>query len=170
MRADTEWQCRQEDMLPLRLRDMGTSSGVVYSSLCTLILLILPATLAALSPSTEATEKEQLGLETTQNSVYALDVLCVQDTLGTRCKSWVSSLARRATRWTCVFPPSRTDDAVITCFRCAWRCLHVAGMCSCRRNGAVKKWQNVPLIRRAVWFCLCLADVAFRQFVKHLFM
>ncbi len=70
-------------MLSLQLRDTRTSSGVVYSSLCTLILLILPATPAAPLPAPhQAAEKKQLGLEMSQSSVYALDVLCVQDTFG----------------------------------------------------------------------------------------
>lgn len=128
MRADTEWQCRQEDMLSLRLRDTRTSSGsgVVYSSPCRFILLSPhPHPPSNRTP----TEKEQLHLETTQNSVL------------------VNLFLR------CVYP-SRTGDAVITCFRCAWCCLPAAGMCSCRQNAAAKKWWNVPLTwGGAVWFC-----------------
>lgn len=119
MRADTEWQCRQEDMLSLRLRDTRTSSGsgVVYSSPCR---FILPSPHPHPPSNRTPTEKEQLHLETTQNSVL------------------VNLFLR------CVYP-SRTGDAVITCFRCAWCCLPAAGMCSCRQNAAAKKWWNVPL-------------------------
>lgn len=144
MRADTEWQCRQEDMLSLRLRDTRTSSGsgVVYSSPCR---FILPSPHPHPPSNRTPTEKEQLHLETTQNSVL------------------VNLFLR------CVYP-SRTGDAVITCFRCAWCCLPAAGMCSCRQNAAAKKWWNVPL----TWGGLSgsatdwLSDVALNQFVKYL--
>lgn len=138
MRADTEWQCRQEDTLSLQLRDTRTSSGVVYSSLCTLILLIAPACdagclllLRLLLLLPRRLQRRSSSAWTRLKTLF-MCWMWVQDTLGTQRRGWVSSLALRATRWTraCFFfPPRRTNDAVITCFRCA--CLALP---TCSRN------------------------------------
>lgn len=91
----------------------------------------LPFTASSSSSSPPwASEKEQLSLDTTQNSVYVLDVG----------PGHIGNTAQGLGELTCsqgnsmnsclfFFSPRRTNDAVITCFRCA--CLALP---TCSRN------------------------------------
>lgn len=135
MRADTEWQCRQEDTLSLQLRDTRTSSGVVYSSLCTLILLIAPACdagcLLLLLLLPRGLRRRSSSAWTRLKTLF-MCWMWVQDTLGTQRKGpgeLTCSQGNSMNSCLVFFPPWRTDDAVITCFRCA--CLALP---TCSRN------------------------------------
>lgn len=169
MRADTEWQCRQEDMLSLQLRDKRTSSGVVYSSLFTFILLI-PACdaghlfllfLLLLLSSPLRLQKRSSSAWRWLRTLFMCWTCSASKTHGEH--SVRAQLLSGQLVNSC-FSPLRTGDAVITCFRCPWRCLHVAGMCSFWQIEAGKKWWKCAFHPEALTLCSC-SDMFCQLFV-----